>query len=302
MAAIEVEGLVKRYGRVQALRGVGFAVEPGEVFGLLGPNGAGKTTTLRILAGLVRPDRGAARLLGRPCGPARSRLPLGYLPGEPRPDGDLSGAALLGLLEGLHPGRGAPQRGALAAALGLTGAETSRRLKTLSHGTRQKVALVAALQHDPEVIVLDEPTTGLDPAVRLSLWQRVRALRAGGTTVLLTTHYMDEAERLCDRLAILAQGRVAAEGAPAELIRRHLAPEALELELPQTEEGPLLDGLRGVKRLRAGTRLVLYAADAPALVDVLRARRLEGRLVAVRPTNLEDVFLALTGTRLEVAA
>jgi lipooligosaccharide transport system ATP-binding protein len=158
----------------------------------------------------------------------------------------------------------------------------------------------------PELLVLDEPTTGLDPAVRHSLWQRVRALRASGTTVLLTTHYMDEAERLCDRLVILAEGRPVADGHPRELIRKTLAPEALELDLEPEAEARLAHEVDGVRRLRTGRRLMLFCDDAGRLLERLRHRavlRGEDHLsVVVRPTNLEDVFLALTGTRLEHGA
>jgi lipooligosaccharide transport system ATP-binding protein len=155
----------------------------------------------------------------------------------------------------------------------------------------------------PELLILDEPTTGLDPAVRLSLWQRVRELRSEGTTVLLTTHYMEEAERLCDTLVILAEGRVVADGAPRQLIRDVLAPEALELEVAPEDERRVIGDLDGVQRLRSGRRLMLYVPDAGALLETIRHRA--GGLardhagVIVRPTNLEDVFLALTGTWIE---
>jgi lipooligosaccharide transport system ATP-binding protein len=155
----------------------------------------------------------------------------------------------------------------------------------------------------PELLILDEPTTGLDPAVRLALWQRVRELRAAGTSILLTTHYMDEAERLCDRLAIMADGRLRAEGEPARLIRETLARETLEIDLPAAEEASLQGELARLPRLRSGRRLALYVDDAAALLETLRHRRPEAPGVqhgaVVRPTNLEDVFLRLTGDRLE---
>jgi lipooligosaccharide transport system ATP-binding protein len=179
-------------------------------------------------------------------------------------------------------------------------------VERLSGGFKRRLAIGLSLVSRPELLILDEPTTGLDPAVRLSLWERVRELRAGGATVLLTTHYMDEAERLCDRLAILADGRVRAEGEPARLIRETLAPEALELELSPAEEERLLGDLSRLPRLRSGRRLALYVEDAGALLGELRRRRgggPDGHLPAiVRPTNLEDVFLRLTGTRLEGGA
>jgi lipooligosaccharide transport system ATP-binding protein len=172
-------------------------------------------------------------------------------------------------------------------------------VKQLSGGFQRRLAIAMSLMNEPELLVLDEPTTGLDPAVRLSLWGRVRELRAAGTTVLLTTHYMDEAERLCDELAILAAGRVVARGAPKSLIREVLAGEALELDLPAERQRAVLARLDGVRSLHAGNRLMLYADDGAALLDAVRRAEPEPGLVAMRPTNLEDVFLALTGTRLE---
>jgi lipooligosaccharide transport system ATP-binding protein len=149
-------------------------------------------------------------------------------------------------------------------------------------------------------LILDEPTTGLDPAVRLALWSRVRELREAGTTVLITTHYMDEAQRLCDEVAIIAAGKVIGSGSPAELIASRLAPEAVEVDCTPSEEARLFDGLGPQRRLRVGRRLMLYVQDAAGLIARIR-RQDEGdrRPVIVRPTNLEDVFLALTGTRLE---
>jgi len=177
-------------------------------------------------------------------------------------------------------------------------------VRALSGGFQRRLSIALSLVNRPELLILDEPTTGLDPAVRLSLWERVRELRDRGTTVLLTTHYMDEAERLCDRLAILAEGRVVAEGAPAELIRKHLAPEVLELELSPEREEQLLAELQDLRRLRAGRRLFLYSRDAARLLATLRDRGdgADHHGVVLRPANLEDVFLALTGTQLEVEA
>jgi lipooligosaccharide transport system ATP-binding protein len=149
-------------------------------------------------------------------------------------------------------------------------------------------------------LILDEPTTGLDPAVRLALWSRIRELRSAGTTVLITTHYMDEAQRLCGQVAIVTAGRVIGSGAPMELITTRLAPEAVELDCTGKEETELLDGIAAGRRLRVGPRLMLYLDDATDLIE--RVRRHDGgdrRPIIVRPTNLEDVYLSLTGTNLE---
>jgi len=175
-------------------------------------------------------------------------------------------------------------------------------VKALSGGFQRRLAIALSLMNGPELLILDEPTTGLDPAVRLALWNRVRELRRAGTTVLLTTHYMEEAERLCDELVVMDQGKVVARGAPRDLIRDVLAPETLEVELPAGRHRAVLARLAGVRALRSGAHLLLYAKDAPALLEAVRRAEPEAQLVAVRPTNLEDVFLALTGTKLEAGA
>ena len=178
---------------------------------------------------------------------------------------------------------------------------TGVAVKDLSGGFKRRLAVGLSLMSRPELLILDEPTTGLDPAVRIALWELVRELRRGGTTVLLTTHYMDEAERLCDRLAIFSQGRIIATGSPKQLIRERLAREAVEFECePGTEVGFLSPEHVHAQTLRIGPRTVVYLDDAAPLVERIRTVDPEDRrALVVRPTNLEDVFLALTGTRLE---
>jgi lipooligosaccharide transport system ATP-binding protein len=173
-------------------------------------------------------------------------------------------------------------------------------VRQLSGGFQRRLAVALSLVNGPELLILDEPTTGLDPAVRLALWSRIRDLRAAGTTVLITTHYMDEAQRLCDQVAIVSAGKVIASGAPAELITTRLAPETVEFDCTPSEETALLDGFAADRRLRFGRRLMLYLDDAADLVEHIR-RHHEGdrRPIIVRPTNLEDVYLSLTGTSLE---
>jgi lipooligosaccharide transport system ATP-binding protein len=304
-AVIDCRGVSKRYGERLAVDRLDLAVPTGACFGLLGPNGAGKTTALRMIYGATRPSAGRITVFGldvaRETRRVRTRLGV-----------TLQENALVEPLDAVENLRifGRYHR--------LSRAECERRIeelldflelrshagvpvKALSGGFQRRLAIALSLMNRPELLVLDEPTTGLDPAVRLALWERVRELRAGGTTVLLTTHYMDEAERLCDRLAILAAGRVVAEGAPAALIRERLAAQALELAVAPADEARALAGLDGVRRLRSGRRLVLFADDAAALLDALRGRAAAGdpSAVVVRPANLEDVFLASTGTALE---
>lgn len=173
-------------------------------------------------------------------------------------------------------------------------------VRQLSGGFQRRLAIALSLMNGPELLILDEPTTGLDPAVRHALWSRVRELRAAGTTVLITTHYMDEAQRLCDHVAIVSGGKVIGAGGPTDLIATRLAPETVEFDCTPTEEASLLDGFAPGRRVRVGQRLMLYLEDATHLIEHIRRHdRGDRRPIIVRPTNLEDVFLALTGTSLE---
>lgn len=181
------------------------------------------------------------------------------------------------------------------------GSHANVPVRQLSGGFQRRLAIALSLINRPELLILDEPTTGLDPAVRLALWSRIRELRAAGTTVLITTHYMDEAQRLCDRVAIVSAGKVIGAGAPADLVATLLAPEAVEFDSTPQEEAALLDGFaRSNRRLRAGQRLILYVDDPTPLIERIRHHdQGDRRKILVRPTNLEDVFLSLTGTSLE---
>jgi len=181
------------------------------------------------------------------------------------------------------------------------GSHANVPVRQLSGGFQRRLAIALSLINRPELLILDEPTTGLDPAVRLALWSRIRELRAAGTTVLITTHYMDEAQRLCDRVAIVSAGKVIGAGAPADLVATLLAPEAVEFDSTPQEEAALLDGFaRSNRRLRAGQRLILYVNDPTPLIERIRHHdQGDRRKILVRPTNLEDVFLSLTGTSLE---
>jgi lipooligosaccharide transport system ATP-binding protein len=305
---VTCRGLVKRYGERVAVAGIDLDVPPGICFGLLGPNGAGKTTTLRMIYGVARPSGGSVRVFGldvtREARRVRARIGVTLQENA--------------LIEPLSPVENLRVFGRYHR---LGTAEIERRIEELldflelrshadvpvrglSGGFQRRVAIALSLVNRPELLILDEPTTGLDPAVRLALWERIRRLRDEGTTVLLTTHYMEEAERLCDRLVILAAGRVVADGAPAALVAAHLAPQALELPAPAALDGALGRELDGARRLRTGSRLLVYVPDAAALLERLRHRGVlaEGAPVIVRPANLEDVFLALTGTSLEDGA
>jgi lipooligosaccharide transport system ATP-binding protein len=303
---VRCENVSKRFGTRPAVRALDLAVPPGLCFGLLGPNGAGKTTTLKMVYGVVAPDEGTVRVFGLDVTrePRAVRARLGVTLQENALIEVLSPVENLRVFGRYHLIPDAALESRIEELLDLLELRSHAEVpvRGLSGGFQRRLAIALSLVNQPELLILDEPTTGLDPAVRLALWSRVRELRAAGTSVLLTTHYMDEAERLCDRLAVMAEGEVVAEGAPAELVRRVLAPEALEVECPPAEEPALVARLGAAKRMRSGPRLVLYGDHAGPLLDGVRAARGHVDGVVVRPTNLEDVFLALTGTRLEGGA
>jgi lipooligosaccharide transport system ATP-binding protein len=305
---IRARAVSKRFGDRLAVNGLDLDVPGGVCFGLLGPNGAGKTTTLRMIYGVTRPTAGTISVfdldIAHHTRAVRARLGV-----------TLQQNALIDALSPVDNLRVFGRYHLLREP------ELSRRIdelidflelrshahmpvRTLSGGFQRRLAIGLSLINRPELLILDEPTTGLDPAVRLALWSRVRELRAAGTTVLLTTHYMDEAQRLCDRVAIMCAGKIIAEGAPEELITSRLAPEAVELDCAPDEEAALFDSARLPRhRVRIGRRLMLYLDDATVLAEHIRRRDAGNRrLLVVRPTNLEDVFLALTGTALEGGA
>jgi ABC-2 type transport system ATP-binding protein len=207
---LELLNLKKDFGNVAALRGVSLSVEPGEVFGYLGPNGAGKTTTLRAVLGLVRPSAGEVRIFGKGATDAASRNDIGFLPGDLRLYGDMTGSATLDFFARFR--RLAPPvlREKLIDALTLDHASLHRRIKFLSHGTRQKIGLIAAMQHDPALLLLDEPSNGLDPLVQHAFREIVRGFAERGRSVLLSSHILSEVETVCRRVAILRQGEIVA--------------------------------------------------------------------------------------------
>jgi lipooligosaccharide transport system ATP-binding protein len=303
---VRCEQVTKRFGAKLAVDALDLAVEKGQCFGLLGPNGAGKTTALKMIYGVARPSAGRILVFDQDITThtREIRARLGVTLQENALIEVLSPVENLRVFGRYHllPADVVEDRiDSLLDFLDLR-SHAHQPVKTLSGGFHRRLAIALSLMNGPELLILDEPTTGLDPAVRLALWNRVRELRRAGTTVLLTTHYMDEAERLCDELAVMDQGRLVAQGAPAALVRDVLAPEALEIELPPGRHAAVLGTLTGVRALRSGAHLMLYAKDAAALLEAVRRAEPEAHLVAVRPTNLEDVFLALTGTKLEAGA
>ena len=301
---IELSGVSKRFGARLAVDRLDLAVPQGGCFGLLGPNGAGKTTTLRMIYGAASPSQGKVSVFGldvaRRGREVRARLGVtlqeNVLIDTATPRENL---AIFGRYYLMREAAITARIESLLDFLELR-SHAEVPVRRLSGGFKRRLAIAMSLINDPEALILDEPTTGLDPAVRQALWSRVRALGAAGKTVLITTHYMDEAERLCDPVVIMSQGRAICQGKPRALIEAHFDREAIELDCTRAEEGRLLEGVGAeAKHLRAGDRLMIYAADGAALAA--RIHELDGgtrRPVIVRPTNLEDVFLSVTGTRL----
>lgn len=306
---LEARSVSKRYGDRLVVEDLDLRLEGGGCFGLLGPNGAGKTTTLRMLYGATPPTTGEIEVFGidvqRDPRAVKARLGVtlqdNVLIEELSPVENLR---IFGRYHLLPEDKLEARIRELCEFLELS-SHADVKAVALSGGYQRRVAIAMSLMNRPEFLILDEPTTGLDPAVRLALWMRIRALRDEGTTVLLTTHYMDEAERLCDEVAIMEAGRIIARGRPGTLIETHLHREALEFDCNEAEFRALLDGHDPSQRpyIRAGQRLVLFAADAEGWVN--EVEKLDGgtrRPLIRRPANLEDVFLHLTGTSLEGGA
>ena len=299
-AIVDARDLVKRYGAREAVAGVSFTVTPGECLGLLGPNGAGKTTTIKMVTCYAPPSAGTLHVLGFPMVPAHHRAikaRLGIVQQEESLDPDLSVEKNLTVYASYFgiPVREAARRADELISFAELGDHRTDRIKTLSGGMKRRLMLARALLNDPELLVLDEPTTGLDPQARRLVWERVRVRKRQGTTILLTTHYMEEAAQLCDRLIIMDGGRIVAEGAPAALIATHVGAEVVEVALPAADgDGVAARLAAGPWRTeRVGDRLYLYLREGQANEAMFAA--LAGQDFAHRRATLEDVFLTLTG-------
>ncbi len=301
MAPLEVSGLRKRYGDSEVVAGVSFSLKRGECFGLLGPNGAGKTTTLRLVLGLIEPLAGSIRLCGEPV-PARARLArmaVGIVPQIDNLDPDFSAAENL-LAYGRYFGMSDAEIHARIPDLldfaGL-GGRANANVKTLSGGMKRRLTLARALVNDPDLLVLDEPTTGLDPQARHVIWERLKRLVQQGKTVLLTTHFMEEAERLCHQLAIMDRGRIIATGGPREVIAAHIEPQVVEVYGEDAAGWASRHaGALARRNELIGETSFCYVDDAAALIAHLDQQA--GLRYLHRPASLEDVFLKLTGREL----
>ena len=300
MAALAATGLRKTYGGTEVVAGLSFAVEAGSCFGLLGPNGAGKTTTLRLCLGLTAPDSGTINLNGHaiPAAAQLARARIGVVPQFDNLDPDFTAAENL-LVFGRYFGIADREIKARIPQLldfaGL-GSKADARIATLSGGMKRRLTLARALVNDPDIVFLDEPTTGLDPQARHLIWERLKQLTARGKTLILTTHFMDEAERLCNRLAVLDNGHLITEGAPRDLIAAHIEPQVVE---GFGDDAPRWARAREqlAERLEvAGDTAFFYCRDpAPLLAALAEA---PGLRFMHRAASLEDVFIKLTGREL----
>jgi lipooligosaccharide transport system ATP-binding protein len=299
---IHVEGLHKAFGTFKAVDGLSLQVQAGECFGMLGPNGAGKSTTLKLLLGLLKPDSGQVRMLGHtiPDQARAARALVGVVPQNDALDPDFTVAENL-LVFGRYFGLGdVAMRQRLPGLLEFAGLESKagNKIQELSGGMKRRLTMARALVNDPQILFLDEPTTGLDPQARHLIWERLKQLLARGKTIVLTTHFMDEAERLCDRLLVIEHGKRLAESSPRQMIADTIEPVVVEVTGSGVEAvESLARGLPGVARSeRVGETLFAYCSDPAALNQALSQH--PALRVLQRPANLEDVFLKLTGREL----
>lgn len=294
---IEARGLAKRFDGYDAVRGIDLDVPAGHCFGVLGPNGAGKTTTLRMLLGVSPPTGGRLMVFGLPITThgRQIRTRMGVVPQLDNLDPDFTVAENLrvyGHYFGIARAALEARIRELLAFVNLAD-RADAHIGTLSGGMKRRLTIARALINDPQLVVLDEPTTGLDPQARHMIWGKLRELRAAGKTLLLTTHYMEEAERLCDELVIMDRGTILAQGSPAALIRRHVEAEVLEVRGDDARARALLRGAPDGRLEVVGDTCYFYTNDARAAVA--RLENAPGLTFLHRPANLEDVFLTLTG-------
>lgn len=310
--AISAEDLTKRYGSFTAVDGISFQVNRGEAFGLLGPNGAGKSTTMRMIAATASRTAGHMSVAGldpEAQGP-RVRARLGVIPQQDNLDEELSvreNIIMYGRYFGL-PRRFLRAKSDELLQFAQLEHKAAARVEDLSGGMKRRLTIARALVNEPEILLLDEPTTGLDPQARHVLWDRLFRLKESGTTLVLTTHHMDEAEQLCDRLVVVDQGRIMAEGSPSALIREHSTREVLEVRFGMDRNAQIAQSLEKILENDDASgfshvevlpdRLLIYAAQAEAAMEAIRGAGWHPMTSLVRRSSLEDVFLRLTGRSL----
>ena len=304
MKLIEVQNLVKRFKDFTAVNGINFSVKQGESFGILGPNGAGKSSTMRIIGATSQRTSGEVLILGKDpeqAGP-QIRAHLGVVPQQDNLDEELTCAENLyiyGRYFGLPKNTVKNKLDELLEFAQLLDKKNSK-VKSLSGGMKRRLTIARALVSDPDILMLDEPTTGLDPQARHILWDRLFRLKEKGVTLLITTHHMDEAEQLCDRLMVMDKGEIMAEGSPAELIKKYSTKEVLEVRFGSDRNSQMVEKLQSfAERLEElPDRLLLYTESGEDLLAKIVAANIHPNTSLVRRSSLEDVFLRLTGRSL----
>ena len=294
--AISLRGVVKRFGAIMAVDGLDLEVPAGVCFGLLGPNGAGKSTTMRMLTAQTLADTGEISVLGfeLPRESKQSRLEMGVVPQLDNLDVELTCRQILTVFARLYRVPRGERQAAVARALEIANLQprADTIVRELSGGMRRRLLVARGLIHEPRLVLLDEPTVGLDPQVRQELWTLIDGLRADGVTVLMSTHYIEEAERLADTVAVMSSGRIIAQGAPAELVRAHAGEQVLEVYGPPERLAQVgeLASEQGWSSRRSGPAVAIMRAES---IDGLAPDGIR------RPANLEDAFVALTGEEIE---
>ena len=298
-ATLSLKNLRKNYGQAEVVAGLNLELAPGTCHGLLGPNGAGKTTTLRLALGLIEADAGSIELLGHrlPHEASQARMRVGVVPQADSLDPDFTvreNLFVFGRYFGISKREIEARLPTLLDFAGLAG-KADTRIDALSGGMKRRLALARALVNDPDVIFLDEPTTGLDPQARRNFWDLIRSIKAEGRTVLLTTHYMEEAYFLCDVIVIMDRGRIIAEGPPSRLLKEHF--DDVVLELPREDLPSDLSRIP-LPALAASDRVEISTGDVEGALRVLLEHDVPLQHLRIRPRNLEDLFLELTGREL----
>jgi lipooligosaccharide transport system ATP-binding protein len=302
--AVAARGLTKLFGDLVAVDGIDFEAPARACFGFLGPNGAGKTTTMRMVACRTPPSGGSLEVLGRSVEdePRAIKTAMGVVPQEENLDEEISvleNLVIYGRYYGLPPKLSVPRATELLEFMQLAD-KRDRLIGDLSGGMKRRLLIARALLNEPEILVLDEPTTGLDPQARHLVWEKLRTLKRSGVTLLLTTHYMDEASQLCDRLVIMHEGKILVEGSPRALVKAHTTRQVVEVFEPPgtctTDLETIASTAEHAERL--ADRWLLYTDDGEAMLAKVRALGLDPSSVWLRGGTLEDVFLAMTGRRL----
>lgn len=303
-AIIEARDLKKRYGDVIALAGISFAIMPGECFGFLGHNGAGKSTIMRMIYGLTKVEQGELRVLGEQIQLTSPKIKrhLGVVPQDDNLDPDLTVVDNLisyGQYYGMTKAESESRSRALLDFMGLV-EKTDAEVEGLSGGLKRRLVIARALINQPQIVILDEPTTGLDPAARRLVWQKLRLLKSQGVTLVLTTHYMEEAAQLCDRLVIMNEGHVLAEGSPAELVAQHVLPYVIEVHLGSEALPPnLTENLHALdaELVQTENDILIFAVNGKKVWEELDKLGIPQHTCLLRSSQLEDVYLKLVGGR-----